>query len=496
MSSSSDPGSAIRWLSDLSRKDAARAGGKASTLGALLQAGLPVPPGFCIFRSLDEQTWGQVVAAYRQLAPCHEPVVVRSSGLSEDSRESSFAGQYLTVLDVEDEEGLRSAVERCQASLHAEAVSAYKALRPEQGQHLPVLVQRQITATLSGVLFTSDPRNGDPAFFHLEVVRGAGEQLVSGKITPSAYRIRRDGRINFSPEEVLLTPAQCLRLHRLGLEIEDLIGPGQDIEWVMAAGQIYIVQARPIVGAAPLSEQDWTRANIGEVLPGVVTPLTWSLFRWHVTGRPEGDDSSLRLINGRAHLKRSAVEGSFDWLIWVKRETICQALGLESGPSQLPKRRHSGREWLASILFVLEVMGITRRLVKRILRFKQKPLPAAPSPTGAPPTGLVEQIRAWNEWTRAAFSLHLYTTTYATASFGLLKRPEPPGQPEGGEGNPSAWLQQWNSSMSGYQPQTLGPVTVGSPGWHDSPDLHPGIPLLLARAAAGHPGGEGMGPGV
>ena len=38
----------IKTLTDLDRSDLKLAGGKGANLGALIKAGLPVPPGFCI----------------------------------------------------------------------------------------------------------------------------------------------------------------------------------------------------------------------------------------------------------------------------------------------------------------------------------------------------------------------------------------------------------------------------------------------------------------
>jgi hypothetical protein len=80
----------------------------------------------------------------------------------------------------------------------------------------------------------------------------------------------------------------------------------------------------------------WTRANIGEVLPSVVTPLTWSVFRANLLRQPlskvEAESSPngpIRLIEGRAYLRLEALLGSFCYLPGVGPDVIRQALGVD-----------------------------------------------------------------------------------------------------------------------------------------------------------------------
>ncbi|HMI89613.1 MAG TPA: PEP-utilizing enzyme, partial [Polyangiaceae bacterium] len=56
-----------------------------------------------------------------------------------------------------------------------------------------------------------------------------------------------------------------------------------DFEFVVECDRVWIVQARPALGAAfpdgGDAETVWSRANVGEALPGAATPLTWSIAR-------------------------------------------------------------------------------------------------------------------------------------------------------------------------------------------------------------------------
>src|SRR4051794_21723635 len=106
--------------------DVEEVGGKGLSLGLLAQAGLPVPPGFCVTSAVHRRLRGQGLAtdpgliaqiqsAYRRLG--EGPVAVRSSATAEDTAQTSFAGQQETILGVQGLEAICSAIVRCWASL-------------------------------------------------------------------------------------------------------------------------------------------------------------------------------------------------------------------------------------------------------------------------------------------------------------------------------------------------------------------------------------------
>ncbi|XP_061431945.1 uncharacterized protein LOC133357820 [Lethenteron reissneri] len=84
-----------------------------------------------------------------------------------------------------------------------------------------------------------------------------------------------------------------VQLGSLGLQVEEMFGSPRDIEWALVGQQLYLLQARPVTTldieteAEVLHEFDTaiasdrevlTTANIGEMMPGAVTPLTLSVF--------------------------------------------------------------------------------------------------------------------------------------------------------------------------------------------------------------------------
>ncbi|MBI4260527.1 MAG: hypothetical protein HY658_08170 [Actinobacteria bacterium] len=217
------------------------------------------------------------------------PVAVRSSATAEDLAAASFAGQYRTFLDVRTEDEVLDAVRRCWASLWGPSVRAYRRREgiPEDDLAMAVIVQAMAPADWAGVLFTRDPE-GEPDTIRVEAVRGLGEALVSGRVTPLDFRVERAAlAVRGAPGQE--RPEFLEELARLGLRIERRMGSPQDIEWAQAGGRILILQTRPITVQQPLRADDdafdtepapgavYTPAGVQEMLPRVLPPLLWTI---------------------------------------------------------------------------------------------------------------------------------------------------------------------------------------------------------------------------
>jgi pyruvate,water dikinase len=222
----------------LRRTDVALAGGKGANLGEMVQADLPVPPGFvvgapayCTMMAVDaidrqivdmlltidccdghdvreveqpiremientpmpEAIRVQVVEQYRALGD-NVPVAVRSSATAEDLAGASFAGQQDTLLNIVGEEELLQAVKKCWSSIYNSNAIYYRAQRGFAGVQvaMAVVVQRMICSEKSGVTFTVDPVTRNPYVMLIEGVYGLGEGIVSGAITPDHYKVDRE----------------------------------------------------------------------------------------------------------------------------------------------------------------------------------------------------------------------------------------------------------------------------------------------------------------
>ncbi len=282
------------------------AGGKAAQLGALIHAGLPVPGGFCVTttayrRGLDEALRAEIAAAYEAMDA--GLVAVRSSATAEDLPDASFAGQQETFLNVEGREAVLDAVARCWESLFTERAVAYRRDRniADDDVAMAVVVQRMVPAAAAGVLFTVNPVTGAHDEMVVEAARGLGDQVVSARVTPARYRVRRR-----APHEVMeregesegeiLSAAHLAELAELGLRAERMLGRAADIEWALDSEQLWLLQARSVTavgGQGPAVEFGsrwneeacrgrllfWSNHNVRETMPYPHTPFSWSLWK-------------------------------------------------------------------------------------------------------------------------------------------------------------------------------------------------------------------------
>ncbi|GAA5009012.1 PEP/pyruvate-binding domain-containing protein [Actinopolymorpha pittospori] len=256
--------------------------------------------------------------AYAGLGSGSVPVAVRSSATAEDLPEMSFAGQQDTYLNIHGEREVLAAVRRCWASLWTARAIGYRLRNgiPAEDVALAVVVQELVPADAAGVLFTADPMTGATDQVLVNATWGLGEALVGGQVTPDTILVdratgavteRRLGdkavmtvRTSDGTREVpvpaerrsapVLTDAQAGELARLGVRVEGLYDRPMDIEWARHDGTVFIVQARPITAlrtSEPATEEWndtrhgdylWTSANLGEAIPDVMTPATWSLI--------------------------------------------------------------------------------------------------------------------------------------------------------------------------------------------------------------------------
>lgn len=213
-------------------------GGKATNLGELLRASLPVPGGLGVsLASFDAD--GKLTAEAKQLITQgledSSLYAVRSSALAEDAEGASWAGQFESFLDVEPNEVIAK-VEECHSSARDRA-KAYAQDKGVSGFDIAVVVQQMLKPEYAGVLFTKDPLTGADHMI-TEYVEGLGEELVSGRADPK--------RVVLTDKEAASTPFNSQELADLGAKVQDVFGSPQDIEWVWADNKMWLVQARPI----------------------------------------------------------------------------------------------------------------------------------------------------------------------------------------------------------------------------------------------------------
>ena len=315
-------------FSRITPSDGDLVGGKALSLAITIAAALPVPPGFCVTTSayrrhssadsrMDRALIDAIETAYRELGG--GKVAVRSSATAEDGAVASFAGQGETILGVEGPDELKAAVEKCWHSLHTERAKAYRSRHGADDASLAmaVVVQRLVDADVAGVLFTCDPLDPTGTLMRVEASWGLGEAVVSGRVTPDRFQVERQSgqvrdrqagnkqiQITLGGEasvpverqqSLCLTDQQLGELSDLGRKVESVYNDARDIEWAIADGKVWLLQARPITTGGA-GERDrvrrdvigrlaamvepggtvWSRTNLVEVLPEP-TPMTWAV---------------------------------------------------------------------------------------------------------------------------------------------------------------------------------------------------------------------------
>jgi pyruvate,water dikinase len=316
----------IQSFEELTAERQTFAGGKGGSLARVSQAGFPVPAGFVILPAAFEddelvpEAWTQVQAYLNRLRGTDGKTAfaVRSSAMSEDSAQSSFAGEFETVLNVHTDEEIRKAIHTVYRSRQSERVQAYSQAKGMSAAHeVAVIVQLLVHAESSGVLFTAHPVTGQRDQAMISAAWGLGEAIVGGLVTPDTLIVDKATggvltretadkqvmtvRLGSGTEEQpvpearrrapVLSDGEAAELVRLGARIEALCGMPMDIEWTLAEKQFAVVQARPITALPepePPVPTEWKlpdgqyvamRNNIVELMAEPLTPLFGTLGR-------------------------------------------------------------------------------------------------------------------------------------------------------------------------------------------------------------------------
>ncbi len=234
----------------------------------LIMTGIIPPP---LAKALHKAT-GELLRDSEEKGPFF---ALRSSAGGEDT-EMSFAGQYLSVLNIKRESLLHHYKAVLAGAYSAPAMSYRRQKGFSEGEVvMAVGCQFLIDASISGVLYTLDPRMPEREVMLLTATWGLGAPMLSGECKADQFTIARQkpheiksieivrkdkmlipkegGGTNFAPvEETLqtrssLTDAQLTQIAQAGLMIEKHFKKPQDIEWAFdRQGRLFILQARPL----------------------------------------------------------------------------------------------------------------------------------------------------------------------------------------------------------------------------------------------------------
>jgi len=225
---------------NLRKTDIPSVGGKNANLGEMINADIPVPPGFAItaysYKKFIEETGisekiyaiitetvtdtndpKQYEVASKKIRELIEStpvpkdveeairhayeelckrlnvnevfVAVRSSATAEDLPDASFAGQQETFLNVKGIDELLEETVKCWSSLFTPRAIFYRNQKgfAHEKVFISVGVQKMVNSKTAGVTFTMNPVTGDPNQIVIEGNYGLGESVVSGAVTPDNF---------------------------------------------------------------------------------------------------------------------------------------------------------------------------------------------------------------------------------------------------------------------------------------------------------------------
>lgn len=418
----------------LERADAAaRHGDKAANLARAMAAGLPVPPGFVLAvdglnthlehlgltervrtlyaglpsagddeglraaaeirqRLLDAPPPADLMALLAGRLEAGAVYAVRSSAPGEDGIETSFAGQFDSILDCRSPEAVGRAICQVWASLFGDRAVQYMRHRGRSPAGMAVLIQRQVDAVASGVMFTRDPRRPDASTLLVEYCSGLGEGLVAGQLTPGRLTIDRTSaavQAEQAPDQDQALPDLSLSelgrgLHAIALRLEAVFGAPQDVEWSLdRTGRLLLLQSRPITAAAPASAV-WSNANIAENFPEPVCPLLRSFvgrgYAAYFRGLGTAFGISARRMAAMAEALDNLV-GCHGGRLYYNLSNIHAVIHLAPGGTRLARyfNQFTGaKEYPTSALprqgrlaAAVEVAGVAGRVVWRYLHVQQ-----------------------------------------------------------------------------------------------------------------------------
>ena len=418
-------------------------GGKAHGLAKLVGIGLAVPDAFVIINAQQNTNIDQLEDFYQSIGS--GLVAVRSSAIGEDGVDSSFAGQYETILNVEGIDSLKRAINQCVASLDSNHASAYKQEQTDLSEAaMCVVVQRMVQPKAAGVLFTADPVSGRHDRLVIDAVAGLGEALVSGEITPDHYELNLNNELcqqELSGDLPLLSGDHIKALAEGARTASKKLAAHLDMEWAIDNdNNLYWLQARPVTTlSSDLNELDTainqddviTRCNVGEMMPGAVCPLTFSVqgraiehgmqhmhVCWGVRPTITHQWTQLNLFFGHMFLNMSGGLKSASYVSINTAETMAQSLcGRPITELKEPDfKAPLWRRWYGNYKFLRYCLAAKKTIQEFEQRFDQLDVTLLDNPKAM--IAMLDEILPWlNEVTE----VHLRSSAYSGLMEGVVQ---------------------------------------------------------------------------
>ena len=280
-------------------------------------------------------------------------------------------------LGIDTHAGLVKSVHTGLGALFEPALLEELSARGVRDAGVALLIQRMVDGLVSGVAFTRHPVTGDVREWLVRSGYGLAGKVLRGEVQSDVLRVTRDGFVRdlviadkhtryvaqSDGSQVLRDVPEGLReraalseallpdVLRLASRVERHLGAPVSVEWALHEGRVHLLDAQILptdrkLGRERISERReralWSHQELGEALPHVLSPLTWSLLRrfsrvglsgaLKAGGAAFASDTTDVVVDvrGRVYMNLSAVTDAVCSLPLVTPHAL-RALGIEIG---------------------------------------------------------------------------------------------------------------------------------------------------------------------
>ena len=294
-----------------------------------------------VSEKLPDDLRDEILSAYRDLKGylgTDIRMAIRSSATSEDA-DASFAGQHSTELNVS-EVNLEQAYKKVVASTFNPRAIFYRRKRgyADQDVIMSVACIAMIDAVTSGVLYTVDPNDMRRSVMLISAVWGLAAGAVDGSANTDMFYIdKRTGvvatrevvskntQLRIGEEEGIqektvappLIETACLEeeqidpLVKAARKLESHYGYPLDIEWAFdGTGRLYIIQARPLKGAAALKTNNVGASDKGATKEAGVVSADYTVLLQGGVSASDGTAAGRAYVLQSDHMFHHVPEGA------------------------------------------------------------------------------------------------------------------------------------------------------------------------------------------